>query len=180
VGNRRARELMLRQAEEADWQRVRVEPRPARCDVHARGIGARRLQLIVAPSFGTVSAWEVRQCEEWQLIHPHVFATDPELMLVGHEVVPFDSFKLAAYFERLAALTLPLRPDLSGYGGADGTGYELAMFGDLWSAWRFKWWSEWPEQWRPLVDLAAEMHGAFVAAHSLNAEPPAAPDRRGE
>jgi hypothetical protein len=61
VGNRRARELMLRQAEEADWARVRTEPRPAHCDVHARGIGARRLQLIVAPSFEEVSVWEMRQ-----------------------------------------------------------------------------------------------------------------------
>ncbi|AWM40384.1 hypothetical protein C1280_27605 [Gemmata obscuriglobus] len=51
VGNRRARELMLRQADEADWARVRTQPRPAYSDPHARGIGMRRLQLIVSPSF---------------------------------------------------------------------------------------------------------------------------------
>ena len=44
--------------------------------------------------------------------------------------------------------------------------YELALFGDLYSEWRFRWWSEWPAQWRPLVELAAEMHAAFAAAAS--------------
>ncbi|QEG26386.1 hypothetical protein GobsT_11250 [Gemmata obscuriglobus] len=42
---------MLRQADEADWARVRTQPRPAYSDPHARGIGMRRLQLIVSPSF---------------------------------------------------------------------------------------------------------------------------------
>jgi hypothetical protein len=170
MGNRRARELRLRRAEEADWERVRTEPRPANCDVHVRGIGLRRLPLIVAPSFEEVSVWEVRQDREWQLIRPRVFATEPELLLVGHEEVPFASSVLAAYFERVTALTLPLRPDLSGCGGADGTLYEFAVFGDLSSAWRFRWWSEWPEQWRPLVELAAEMHAGFTAARGPDAE----------
>jgi hypothetical protein len=173
VGNRRARELRLRQAEEAEWARVRTEPRPAHADPHARGIGGRRLHLIVAPSFDPASVWDVRvrQGREWQLVRPRVVATQPELLVVGHDVVPFPSAALAAYFERVAALRLPLRPDLSGYEGADGTLHELAVFGDLSSAWRFQWWSEWPEQWRPLVELAAEMHTAFTAACGPDADP---------
>ena len=170
MGNRRARELSLRQAEQADWDRIHTDPRPAHRDVHAHGIGVRRLQLIVAPSFEEASVWEVRQGREWQLIRPRVVETQPELLLVGHEIVPFASSALAAYFERVTALTLPLRPDLSGYGGADGTGYELAVFGDLSSAWRFQWWSRWPEQWRPLVELAAEMHAKFTEARHPGAE----------
>jgi hypothetical protein len=141
-----------------------------------RGIGVRRLQLIVAPSFESTSVWDVRQGREWQLIRPQVVGTDPALLVVGHEVVPFASAALAAYFERVTLLTLPLRPDLSGCGGADGTVYELAVFGDLYSEWRFQWWSNWPAQWRPLVELAEEMHAAFVAACGPDAEPPAAPD----
>ncbi len=91
-------------------------------------------------------------------------------MLVGHYEVPFASSELATYFKRVVGLTLPLRPDMSGYGGADGTMYELAVFGDLWSAWRFQWWSSSPEQWRPMVDLVAEMHAAFTAARGHSAE----------
>jgi hypothetical protein len=170
VGNRRARELRLQQAEKADWERVRTEPRPAHHDVHARGIGVRRLQLIIAPSFEEVSVWEVRQGQEWQLVRPRVIETQPALLLVGHEVIPFASAALAAYFERVVGLTLPLRPDLSGYGGTDGTLHEFAVFGDMFSAWRFQWWSSWPEQWRPLVELAAEMHAAFTAARGPDAE----------
>jgi hypothetical protein len=171
VGNRRARELRLRQTEEADWERVRTDPRPAHGDVHARGIGVRRLQLIVAPSSEYVSVWEVRQCQEWQLIRLQVVETAPALVVVGHEVVPFVSGVLVTYFERVTALTLPLCPDLSGCGGADGTLHELAVFGDLSSAWRFQWWSTWPERWRPLVELAAEMHAAFTSARAQPAEP---------
>jgi hypothetical protein len=167
---------MLQQADEADWERVRTEPRPAHGDVHARGIGKRRLQLIVAPAFEDISVWELRQVQEWQLIRPRVAQTEPSLLLVGHDVVPFASAALAAYFERVAALTLPLRPDLSGCGGLDGTLYELAMFGDLSSEWRFQWWSTWPEHWRPLVELAAEMHAAFTAARGPAYEQDMAPE----
>ncbi|HKB03675.1 MAG TPA: hypothetical protein VKD90_15735 [Gemmataceae bacterium] len=162
---------MLRQAEEAEWERVRTEPRPAHADPHARGIGVRRLHLIVAPSFDPSSVWDVRQGREWQLVRPRVVATEPKLLVVGHDVVPFPSAALAAYFERVAALTLPLRPDLSGNGGADGTFHELAVCGDLSSGWRFQWWSEWPEQWRPLVELAAEMHAEFTGASGPATEP---------
>lgn len=174
MGNRRAREWMRQQAEEAEWERVRTEPRPVHQDAHARGIGLRRLQLIVAPSFEQVSVWEVRQGREWQLIRPQVVEPESALRVVGHEVVPFASSALAAYFERVTSLTLPLRPDLSGHGGADGTLYEFAVFGDLYSAWRFQWWSDWPEQWRSLVELADEMHAAFSAARGPDAAPDAA------
>jgi hypothetical protein len=143
-------------------------------DVHIRGIGLRRLQIIAAPSFQTVSVWELRQSREWQLICPRVVETEPALLVVGYQVVPFPSSALAAYFERVVALTLPLRPDLSGLGGADGTLYEFAIFGDLNSEWRFKWWSDWPEQWRPLITLAADMHAAFATAHRQDAEQNAA------
>jgi len=162
---------MLRQAEEAEWELVRSQPRSIYADAHARGIGLRRLQLIVAPSFEEVSVWEIRQGRTWQLVRPRVVENKPELRVVGHEVMPFSSEALAAYFTRVASLTLPLRPDLCGYGGADGTNYELAVFGDLYSGWRFRWWSEWPAQWRPLAELAAEMYAAFTAARGQQAAP---------
>lgn len=164
MGNRRARELKLRQLEEAEWELVRTQPRSAYADAHARGTGLRRLQLLILPSFETASVWEVRQGREWQLIRPRIVETEPALLVVGHEVVPFSSAALAAYFERVAALTLPLRPDLSGHGGADGTLYEMALFGDLYSEWRFRWWDDWPALWRPLVELADELHTSFSAA----------------
>lgn len=176
MGNRRARELMLRQADDSDWERVRTQPRPAQSDPHARGIGVRRLQLIVAPSFESASVWDVRQLwnaqreHEWQLIRPRVVETEPAIIVVGHDVVPLPSSTVAAYFERVTALTVPLRPDLSGCGGADGTMYELSVAGDLSSGWRFQWWSEWPQQWRLLVELAEEMHAAFATAAGQDAE----------
>ncbi len=155
---------MLQQAEDANWDRVHTEPRSLDDDARARGIGQRRLQLAVVPSFEPAAVWEVRQGQEWQLIRLRVVGTDPEVLVVGHEIVPFASAALSAYFERVSAIYLPLRPDAGGCGGADGTIYEFAVFGDGFSGWRFRWWSSWPEQWRPLVDLADEMLRAFAAA----------------
>lgn len=165
------RELLQRRAEEADWERVRTQPRPAHSHPFARGVGWRRLQLIICPSFDPASVWDVYQGWEWQLIRPRVVATEPVLTVVGHDVVPLASEAVAAYFERVIALNLPLRPDLSGAGGADGTLYEMSVVGDLSSEWRFQWWSHWPEQWRPLVELAEEMHAAFSVAAGLDVGP---------
>ena len=170
MGNRRARELMLERSKEADWERVRTQPRPAHSQPHARGIGVRRLQLIVCPSFELASVWDVWQVraaergQEWQLIRPRVVESDPVLQVVGHDLVPLPSAVLAGYFERVTSLTLPLCPDLSGSGGLEGTMYELEVMGDLFSGWRFQWWSDWPKQWLSLVDLAEEMHVVFTDA----------------
>lgn len=161
--------MMLR-SDEADWERVRTQPRPARSQPHARGIGVRRAQLIVSPSFELVSVWDMWQMrnaergQEWQLIHPRVVESEPVLQVVGHDPVPMPSAVMAGYFERVTALTLPLCPDLRGSGGLDGTMYELEVVGDLFSGWRFQWWSESPKQWRSLVDLAGEMYLAFTSA----------------
>lgn len=164
MGNRRAREFQKQQVDQADRERIRTEPRPAIQNVHARGIGRRRLQLLVLPSFQEGMAWEVREAEDWRLARSQVVETEPEVMLLGYESIPFASEELASYFERTASLTLPLRPDQGEGGGCDGTLYELALFGAGFSAWRFQWWSVWPEPWRPLVELAAEMETAFRAA----------------
>ncbi|HVF74577.1 MAG TPA: hypothetical protein VM938_05970, partial [Acidimicrobiales bacterium] len=90
---------------------------------------------------------------------------------VGYDPVPFESDRLAAFFQRVATLTMPIGPDLSGYGGCDGTMYQLAAFGDLFSACRFQWWSSWPPHWQPLVDIASEMIEAFTDAEAPDAEP---------
>lgn len=163
MGNPRAREFQKQQADQAAWDRIRTEPRLAIQNVHARGIGRRRLQLLVLPSFQEGMAWEVREAEDWRLARSQVVETLPEVMLLGYEQIPFVSAELARYFERTASLTLPLRPDQGEGGGCDGTLYELALFGAGFSSWRFQWWSVSPEPWRPLVELAAEMEAAFRA-----------------
>ena len=70
----------------------------------------------------------------------------------------------------MTSLALPLLPDLSGGGGADGSLYQLAVFGDLYSEFRFQWWSEPPIQWQPLVNVANEMIQAFLMAEGWSAE----------
>jgi hypothetical protein len=168
MGNRQARAFVHREQDAADWDRARTVSRPAASDVHVRGIGLRRLQLIVCPPFGGDRAWEVRQRQEqWWLFASRVVAPWPAVQFVGYDPVPFDPAVLSSYFARIVALTLALSPDLSGWGGADGTISQLAVFGGLFSEWRFQWWSQSPPQWQPLVAIAGEMLAAFSAAEDV-------------
>jgi hypothetical protein len=112
--------------------------------------------------------WDVRQGpESWRLFRPNVLDSSIGLDVVGYNAVPIESNRLEAYFQRITGITMPLAPDLSSCGGADGTVYELAVFGDLSSSWRFQWWSHAPKHWGPLVEVANEMIVAFSIAEGL-------------
>jgi len=165
MGNRKARQFKQQQDDAAAWNRVIAEPRLAIQDVHAPGIGARRLQLIVCPSFEKGQAWEARQREdEWSLFRSELVADWPDVQLLGYDRLSIASAALASLFARVTSLTLPLTPHLNDMGGADGTLMQLAVFGDLHSEWRCQWWSEPPPAWRPLVEITEEMMAAFAAA----------------
>ncbi len=156
---------MLRQAEEAYRERARAEPRALVHSSVAPGTGRLLLQIVESASFEGTRVWEVRQTfDGWQLQRPEVVQTWPEFWIVGCNPVPFDQATLADYHRRITSLTLPLAPDQSGMGGLDGTSHQLACFGDLFSQWRFQWWSTHPPQWQPLVDIANEMIEGFSAA----------------
>jgi hypothetical protein len=168
MGNRKAREMMLQKEQDALWERIRTEPRPAASDVYAYGIGIRRIQLIVWPSFEEAFVWDVREGpESWRLFRPNVLDSSIGLVVVGYDAVPIESNRLEVFFRRIIGLSMPIAPDLSSCGGADGTSYELAIFGDLHSSWRFQWWSQAPKHWRPLVEVASEMIVAFSKAEGL-------------
>lgn len=164
MGNPKSRAFMLQQAADAAWEHIRTEARPASRDVSAGGIGHLRMQLIVCPAFEESQAWEVRQGQDdWWLFRPRVVKSWPDVQLIGYDPVPFDTAVLASFFCRVTELSLPICPDLSGYAGCDGTTYQFAVFGDRYSAWRFQWWTNYPPQWQPLVDIANDMLRAFEA-----------------
>ena len=87
----------------------RNERRAATTDVSAFAIGARRLQLIVMPSFEPAQAWEVRQLDtKWSLFRCKVVIQAPEIVLLGYDPISAVDAMLASYFQRLTALSLPL------------------------------------------------------------------------
>jgi hypothetical protein len=165
MGNRKAREFMKSKEDEAAWERAISQPRLAICDVHARGIGLRRLQVIVCPSFDEGRCWEIRQRDdEWWLFRSEIVSDWPEIQLVGYQPVPIATGALSSFFARVVSLSLPIAPCLNGMDGADGDIYQLAVFGDMYSEWRLQWWSEAPASWRPLVEITEEIIEAFAAA----------------
>jgi hypothetical protein len=165
MGNRKTREFMKSQEDEAGWKRAASEPRLALSDVNARGIGLRRLQVIVCPSFEEGRCWEVRQRDdEWWLFRSEITSEGPEFQLVGYQQVPIAAGILSSFFARIVSLSLPITPYLNGMDGLDGDIFQLAVFGDMYSEWRLQWWSEPPPSWRPLAEIAEEMIEAFAAA----------------
>jgi hypothetical protein len=158
--------------DEADWEEVRTRERLATNDVHVRGIGSRRLQLIVFPSFAESRAWEVRQLQkDWKLYRSRVIGDWPSVKLRGYDPLPIDPVVLSSFFSRVVSLSLPIAPDLSGWGGLDGTVTQLAVFGDVCSEWRFQWWSQPPSNWAPLTAIATEMEETFAAAEECQSPP---------
>jgi hypothetical protein len=163
MGNRKSREFRLRQEREASWDRLRAEPWRPQDRRRAFGSGPPRIQLVRLPSFSPPAFWEVCQRgPEWLLYTATVVDPDWSALTVrGYEPVEFDGGTLKSYFERLASLSVPVVPHLNNMAGLDGTVFQLALFGDLWSQVRYQWWSDHPPGWTPLVELADEMFTAF-------------------
>jgi hypothetical protein len=159
----RSRELRKEQDRQASWDRLRTVPWSPFDPHGAIGSGTLRIQLIHLPSFSTPVFWEVCQLQaQWLLYSSKVVEQGwPTLRVQGYEPTPFDSALLRSFFDRLTSLALPIAPDLSNMSGLDGETTHLALFGDLHSHVRFKWWSDYPPAWKPLVAIADEMLKAF-------------------
>lgn len=165
MGNRRSREYRKQEEHRVAWDQARTAPRDFVEDVFVPGIGARRLQVVFAPSFEQGFAWEVRILgSTWSLFRSAVSNDGPSGLakLTGYEELDCSEDLLKGYIEKLWALTLPIGPLRNNMGGADGTSYHLALFGDLLSEVRFQWWSESPPQWEPLVVTANDMIETFL------------------
>lgn len=163
MGNPKAREFARRQELAAAWKHAESDLRELTEDVSIPGIGARRIQLVYAPSFKPGYSWDVREIENgYQLYRSRIILERLHFRLSGYEELDADPEALGQYFARLRNIALPIAPDFSGMAGLDGTLCELSLSGDMHSAVRFHWWSEGPDHWRSLITIANEMIHSFL------------------
>ena len=88
MGSRRSREFRRMDENEWTWRRLKSDTRLAVDDVNASGIGRRRLQLLLLPSFDDPMAFEMHRAEsEWRLFSSQVCETYPVPRLLGYEHV---------------------------------------------------------------------------------------------
>ncbi|MDG3002396.1 hypothetical protein [Paludisphaera mucosa] len=164
MGNRKSREHQKQARDRAMWDQARTASRDFVEDVLVPGIGVRRLQVVLVPSFEQGFAWDVRVLGvTWRLFRSEISNEDysgPKLS--GYEELDASGDMLREYFDKLRTLTLPIGPLLNDMGGLDGTDYHLALFGDLQSEVRLRWWTESPPQWSPLVAIADDMIETFL------------------
>jgi hypothetical protein len=164
MGNRTAREWLLKQEIEATWERLRSASWLPDRSHRAFGSGAPRVQIIHSPSFNPSSFWEVCQKGDEWILYTSTVVTEwfpGPLSVQGYDPAPFDARLLRDYFERLISLSLPVAPYLTGMAGVDGAVTQLTLFGDVNSRVQFRWWSDYPPAWAPLVQVADEMLAAF-------------------
>lgn len=165
MGNRKSREYREREEDRALWDQARSAPRGFGDDVHAPGIGIRKLQLIFAPSFERGFAWDVRVLDPaWRLFRSIVLneGRGGRAELSGYEELDAPRDLLKGYSDKLRALALPIGPSLDDMCGIDGTSYHLSLFGGLHSEVRFRWWTDSPPQWAPLIAIANDMIETFL------------------
>jgi hypothetical protein len=117
MGNRRAREFMIQTERRALWEQVQTRARDLIEDVTFPGIGIRRVQLVLAPSFEPGFAWDIRVFgdAEWWLFRSRLTELTEESVfeptrLLGYERLDVSGDTLRACFDRLQSLTLPIGP----------------------------------------------------------------------
>ena len=161
MGNKKAREFQREQAIRDQWHRARTVPRDPD-DTNLPTHGRTRYQLLHAPSFDPGYAWHACEAEpHWRLYRSQITREHRKTKLIGLDelTAPLD---LQRFFSRLQSVSMPIAPLYNNMGGVDGTMYQLALFGDLHSAVRFRWWSDPPPHWQPLVSIAEEMLALFL------------------
>jgi hypothetical protein len=166
MANPTARELKRKWELAQAWEAARTVPRAFGEDVPVPGIGLRRVQVIVVASFSPSFAWEIREGGgSLRLYRSDVVGNTPRgLGLLGYDELEIRTGELRQHLDRLWTASISSGPTLNGMACLDGVGYELALFGDMHSQGRFKWWEEGPEQWRPMIDVVMEMIEAFKGA----------------
>jgi hypothetical protein len=160
MGHKKSREYTKQREGRTQLIHAQTEERTLIEDVCIPGIGLRRLQVVRMPSFTIGYSWDIRQRDEhWRLFRGEISAG--ACLVRGHTELDADSSTLGSLFDEVCALVLPLRPSLSNMGGLDGTLFQLAVFGDLSSALRIQWWSDYPEHWKSMVEIADRMMEYF-------------------
>jgi hypothetical protein len=165
MASSKSREWQLQQEERASWERLRSKPWLPDLPVRAIGSGTPRIQIINSLAFQPASFWEVCQSgSNWILYTARVVAlwNPGPLRVQGYERVTFPGEELERYHRRLVSLSLPVAPHLNGLVGLDGSVTQLTLFGDLHSTIQFRWWSDPPPGWIPLVQVVNEMMAAFA------------------
>jgi hypothetical protein len=166
LANERAREFQKLKALADARKNARTVPRNFDNLVSIPGIGIRRAQVIMTPSFSPGAAWEIRERRETLRLYRSevVLHLGREWKLLGYDEVELSSSELRLYLDRLWKIEIPAGPSLNGMSGVDGVSYELALFGDLQSEIRLRWWMEGPEEWQPVIGVVMGMIEKLRAA----------------
>jgi hypothetical protein len=143
---------------EKAWKKAQSQMRHIDEDVHVGGIGIRRVQVCYYPSFEDGFSWDIReQDNSYVLFESDIISDELLIRLKDYRKIEIEHEILGEYFEEIKNVDIPISPIFNNMTGADGEIFQVALFGDMHSDVRFTWWSEYPDNWKPIVQPTQEI-----------------------
>lgn len=116
-----------------------------------RGIGLRKLQIIIEPSFKTSLGWDIRSQNNKLVLYEYEIDSEQNSIKPGYYLLNSEESKLEELMKCFYNTPIFLHmPPISI--GLDGTNYEVALFTGFQSI-RLKWWEETHENWFKVMEL---------------------------
>lgn len=140
------RKTILRRMElEQDVKQCINQTRSKHKDISWWGIGFRKLQIVIYPSFEMNLGWDIRNQNGDFVVYEYEINSERDLINPGYYLLDADSSKLQAIINDFYRLSVSIfMPEMEI--GCDGTSYEVALFTGF-QALRFCWWEEPHENW---------------------------------
>lgn len=147
---------MLAQAETDEKLRT---PRHIDAELWYPGAGQLLVRLAWLPSFEPPMLWEVRSAEG-VLVAFRSVGTDDSEYVTGHEKLAVADAVLRDALDEIAAHALPLTPNATAFGVADGETYVATIHSGPFTGCRFSWVAEGePRGWSPVVNALLRLRG---------------------
>jgi hypothetical protein len=168
-GDRKEKVRAIRDAEERAAARARV--RHPYEDIHYRGVGVRRVQVLRAPSFDRTVAWEVREYDDRLMLFRSHSPEPGKYLLVDHVRFDAASDSLRRVIAPVQKLSIPVCPSVPSGGFADGTRIEVVVDVGFDSQVRLSWQEDHaPSAWEGLDRATRAMLAFFETTQPV--EPP--------
>lgn len=171
MNKKERRREFLRQAETREKEEALARPRHPATDIGWRGIGPRIVQVVCKDPWEPVRCWEIRDRSGLDaksmkyVVYYSVSQSDDSDLLTGYQQMDVPSETLKNFVRRLSTVSIPIFHRMEPVAIADGTTYEVALYGGIQSSCRLSWRGDSaPETWREIDLLTSEMVDVFKAA----------------
>ena len=146
--NKSDKKKLRRELEEQNEKRVALsKERRIGEDIHFRGIGLRKVQIIIAPSFDKGECWDIRELENEIKIYKSVVNTERNIIEPGYYEVMVDEKFYSEFSNFLSSAAIPVYTKSNNIGYCDGTSFTLNIENGFGNRFIVSWGENIPKEW---------------------------------